>query len=653
MASKAFIGVLLSIWVCLVSGQKKLPRISRQAHMQVSPCQPERIFLAAEASNSPIIDQLRGQLENRKSLTVEDYVDGVKVLNSRIRGIVKDKKLIAVVGRSYAHCNLDGIARFEKSMEDALEIVKALRTQEEQSSYKYTTEKFLDPVLYMPLFIVQENGFMHWRTYWVDAVHGVIISSHDNIHKGCAPTRNRSPHGFGVKGYRRDLTGLVSPAKINGTFIMRSLDKGQTTYDLQYDFTKLGKLLYKDIASNKGIVWAGKYNAMMVDGQYFSAKTVEFLQTRHGFNFTSFYPSGVITIAHFFKGSGAAYDGKHFFYGNGEEEDGIPLTADGGIVAHEIVHAVTRATSRLDYIDYSGALNEAFSDILSVTFQDWMGNRNWVIGSDAISKSGLRSFENPGLYRQPSHVAGLVFLGEDFDNGGIHFNSGVPNHWFYLLSEGGKNANKEFRTGKTVQGVGLKVAEEVMYRSFTSLAEDADFCDARGATIAVAKAFKGVVQSVREAWDEVGVTDEFCANDKPIVRLSPSPTPFVDPCYGLCPDGFSCVHWVNRHTQQLSFFCVDCSYFQIREKGKVSSCCEYKPMFGCRRTKSTRCVADDKNVFYKDNQKPVFKKKHGPICYNVPNFNLNRGACKITWVKGELVCRYKQAREGAEPVQKQ
>ena len=43
-----------------------------------------------------------------------------------------------------------------------------------------------------------------------------------------------------------------------------------------------------------------------------------------------------------------------------------PLAGSFDIVAHELTHAVTSYSSDLDYLNESGALNEAFSDIMAV-----------------------------------------------------------------------------------------------------------------------------------------------------------------------------------------------------------------------------------------------------------------------------------------------
>ena len=92
------------------------------------------------------------------------------------------------------------------------------------------------------------------------------------------------------------------------------------------------------------------------------------------------------------------------------------------------------------------------------------------------------------------------------DNGGVHINSTIGSHWFYLLANGGTNAY----SGLSVNGIGLADAQTLTYKAFTEyMAAGATFSDARVATISAANALfgSGSIQSatVADAWDAVGV----------------------------------------------------------------------------------------------------------------------------------------------------
>jgi hypothetical protein len=103
------------------------------------------------------------------------------------------------------------------------------------------------------------------------------------------------------------------------------------------------------------------------------------------------------------------------------------------------------------------------------------------------------------------------------DNGGVHTNSGIPNHVYYLAVNGGQNAGctaGQWRTGPThtedcgvvVPALGLAPVEQIFYDGFSSLNSWANFCDARNATVAAATARGlGEQTAIGQAWDAVGV----------------------------------------------------------------------------------------------------------------------------------------------------
>jgi thermolysin len=187
------------------------------------------------------------------------------------------------------------------------------------------------------------------------------------------------------------------------------------------------------------------------------------------------------------------------------------------IVAHEVAHGVTAYSSRLVYLNESGALNESFSDIIGlgaefVFHEPGSGPRqaDYLMGEDVVRPRGVRSFADPcssgsGCY--PDHYS-LRYQGT-LDNGGVHVNSSISNHAFYLAVEGGTNRT----SGVRVQGVGPSRradVERVFYRAFTSmLTPTADFSMARATTLQSARDLHGsgsdVERAVAAAWTAVGV----------------------------------------------------------------------------------------------------------------------------------------------------
>ena len=184
------------------------------------------------------------------------------------------------------------------------------------------------------------------------------------------------------------------------------------------------------------------------------------------------------------------------------------------VVAHELSHGVTDYSSGLIYRNESGALNESFSDIIGTSVEFFFqpaGNgplkADYLLGEDVVRPGGLRSMSDPASFGDPDHYS-KRFLGSA-DNGGVHINSGISNHAYYLAIEGGTNRT----SGLSVQGVGggnREQIEKVFYRAFTQLMPaNSTFSVARATTIQAARDLYGnnsaAERAVTQAWTAVGV----------------------------------------------------------------------------------------------------------------------------------------------------
>jgi thermolysin len=132
---------------------------------------------------------------------------------------------------------------------------------------------------------------------------------------------------------------------------------------------------------------------------------------------------------------------------------------------------------------------------------------DYLLGEDVITPGGIRSMADPAAYGDPDNYS-TRYLGP-LDNGGVHINSGIPNHAFFLAIEGGTNRT----SGITVTGVGggnREQIEKAFYRAFTQmLPQTANFATARAATIQAARDLYGAgsppERSTAQAWTAVGV----------------------------------------------------------------------------------------------------------------------------------------------------
>lgn len=158
------------------------------------------------------------------------------------------------------------------------------------------------------------------------------------------------------------------------------------------------------------------------------------------------------------------------------------------IVSHEWIHGVTASTHGLLYQYQPGALNESYSDIfgevvdllelessehesLRIPHGCWVQSNGavridpsmrWVMGEDVANEDasrGLRDLWTPACYGDPGKVSDAAYACGSADSGGVHINSGVPNHAFALLVDGGTY------NGITVRGIGLTKAVNVYWRA--------------------------------------------------------------------------------------------------------------------------------------------------------------------------------------------
>ncbi|MGN5562242.1 peptidase M4 family protein [Xanthomonas hortorum pv. gardneri] len=97
---------------------------------------------------------------------------------------------------------------------------------------------------------------------------------------------------------------------------------------------------------------------------------------------------------------------------------------------------------------------------------------------------------------QPATMAGYVNTQED--DGGVHYNSGIPNHAFY-------------RAAVAIGGAAWETTGRIWYRTLTGgeLAAGADFATFAARTVSVASADYGPTSvktlAVQQAWRDVGV----------------------------------------------------------------------------------------------------------------------------------------------------
>ncbi|WP_327392148.1 M4 family metallopeptidase [Streptomyces sp. NBC_01186] len=213
----------------------------------------------------------------------------------------------------------------------------------------------------------------------------------------------------------------------------------------------------------------------------------------------------------------AFWDGKQMVFGDGDGELFRDFTLPVDVIGHELTHGVTQYTANLEYFGQSGALNESVSDVFgSLIKQHGLSQTadqaDWLIGAglftDQVEGEALRSMKAPGtaydddvLGKDPQPATMKDYVNTGTDNGGVHINSGIPNHAFYQLAV-------------ELGGHAWERAGQIWYDTLTSgkLSTTCDFAAFAAATAESASSRYGESSAEREAvlkcWSEVGVSPQ-------------------------------------------------------------------------------------------------------------------------------------------------
>ncbi|MEM7283576.1 MAG: M4 family metallopeptidase, partial [Pseudomonadota bacterium] len=364
------------------------------------------------------------------------------------------------------------------------------------------------------------GGLTDVRVKFIDAHNGEILASIDQVH-----TMN-------VAGSGQDLFGVNQQLNVwqeNGSFFLT--DTSKPMYDGSSNppqpNTTRGGIIIMDLANqneqtgNASLVSSNNANGgWLPDGVSAAVNlsaTYEYFRQVHNRNSLNGQGGTINALVRvqsnlnnaFFIGSTQT-----IFFGDADEWAG---TID--FVAHELTHGVVDNSAKLVYQDQSGALNESYADVFGELVEAHAtGQTDWKLGTRLDMP--LRDMANPGslsiagVRPYPSKMSEFISPNDPFldnfsgrDNGGVHFNSSIPNHCFYLLAVGLPNA------------IGMDDAARIFYRTLTTkLGPSSQFIDARIGSIQSAEELFGAnspqAQRTAEAFDAVEIFD-----------ATPNPTP--------------------------------------------------------------------------------------------------------------------------------
>lgn len=286
------------------------------------------------------------------------------------------------------------------------------------------------------------------------------------------------------------------------------------------------------------------YDNAGLDAHWGVEKTYDYFKNTHNRNSYDNKGSILMSYVHYGNNINNAYwSGTYMLYGDGTNNStGFkPLTAFD-VTAHELGHGVCSATANLTYSRESGALNEGFSDIWgAVVEREYAPEKQaYLIGEEITNYSPmyLRSMSNPKSAGQPDTYRGTNWRAATVaegcatpnsntnDNCGVHYNSGVLNHWFYILAEG-KTGTNDIASTYNVTGIGMTKAAKITYRVETVyLTASSDYLNTRNYAILAAVDLYGANSleaiAVQDAFYAVGVGAKYTTSSDTVAPTAPT-----------------------------------------------------------------------------------------------------------------------------------
>jgi Zn-dependent metalloprotease len=245
----------------------------------------------------------------------------------------------------------------------------------------------------------------------------------------------------------RDERQAVAVLAIAGELILPPRRKRRTVFDARMteDLPGLnvrseGQRATRDLVVNEAYEAAGK--------------TYDYFRRVHGRSSVDDRGMRLDSTVHFGEAfSNAHWNGRQMIYGDGDGKYFGRFTSAIDVVAHELTHGVTQHAAGFAFSGQGGALAEHYSDVFGLMVKQYEAGKSedWIVGrglfTDRVHGEGIRSFQAPGtafhdpvLGRdlQPAHMRDYVKTSSD--HGGVHINSGIPNHAFYRAAAllGGK-----------------------------------------------------------------------------------------------------------------------------------------------------------------------------------------------------------------------
>ena len=276
---------------------------------------------------------------------------------------------------------------------------------------------------------------------------------------------------------------VISTTLVGSSYTLRDSSRGSGVFT--YNLKKGTALKTTDFTDADNNWTAAEFNNTAFDNAALDAhwgvsSTYDYFKST--FNRNSYNNAGAVlkSYVHYSSAYENAYwSGSEMVYGDGASTF-APLTSLD-VTAHELGHGICEYSANLVYSRESGAINEGLSDIWGSVVENAFAptKQNFLIGEDItkVSPYYLRSMSNPksGLSPQPDTYLGTNWKAATSsctptsanDQCGVHYNSGVLNHFFYILTQG-KTGTNDKGNAYSVTGIGFAKSAKIIYRMETS-----------------------------------------------------------------------------------------------------------------------------------------------------------------------------------------
>lgn len=240
--------------------------------------------------------------------------------------------------------------------------------------------------------------------------------------------------------------------------------------------------------------------------------------------------------AHFGESFANAYwNGVEMVYGEGDGYVYEDFAQDETVIFHELTHGLSSNLhyfGGLAYFGESGALEESFADVVAMSVTQMMNGQmaddedaTWLQGDKIFidyngQQMASRSFKNEKAYTDHPYLKGVLNENGDdpqpkhyddkyngsMDRGGVHINSGIANHAFYLAAT-------------EIGGYAMETSAKIWLHAFAKASEYCTFKEFAYNTVEAAANLADRDDQIEEvdiyyvinAWLEVGVLSEASA----------------------------------------------------------------------------------------------------------------------------------------------